>query len=127
MVKRPRPAPAAAAGALLLQPELEHRFLAGLGKFSKVLLHAGLDPALAGGTWLQNRLISGLHAPKIALAAGFTCAAAVDAVSSRIAPDSTNLFDMMVSPLCHCLTMNRRWGTGGSGVGDGYRLSWAFL
>jgi hypothetical protein len=43
---------------------LEHRFLAGLGKFSKVLLHAGLDPALAGRDLLQNRLISGLHAPQ---------------------------------------------------------------
>src|SRR6266436_10282379 len=32
----------------LLQPGLEERLLAGLGEFVDVLLHAGLDPTLAG-------------------------------------------------------------------------------
>jgi hypothetical protein len=40
--------PGFGATASLLQPGLKERFLARLGKLVDVLLHAGLDPALAG-------------------------------------------------------------------------------
>src|SRR6516162_2843604 len=49
-----------------------------------------------GGTWLQKRAMSGLHAPSTARAAGFTlCAIAAGAESSKTTPMITNLFFMV--------------------------------
>lgn len=66
-------------------------------------MHALMRP-WPGGTWLQKRAMSGLHACRTARAPGRICAIAPEVESNKIVPIITHLFVSMSSSIANGAT-----------------------